>query len=580
MGSRRSLLALSLLAAALAVLVTLGGSQPSGSVDTRVLPELRVAEISELRWSGAGGALVLRRGPAGWAVAGSDSEGAEFAPASDAAVDRVLGALEFLRFERRAAQAPGQADGEAATLVVIAGGGLELRLDVPPVEAEGRAAWIARDESWFLVSAATARLLHPALDELRDDAVFSFESIGVTSVDIGHPGELIVVDGPPWRVRADGVPGALRADDGAVASFLDRLLGLRAARFVGPGAAVRPAPNQDSRDVELRVRVRSAAGEQLLEVVGACAETPEGPEGPEYKDLRRARTRLGAVCLPAAAIAGLVQAAPSAAALVDRRPAAVDPGRVSFIDVALPAGAHRLERRGATWAIRSATETSEVSSAPPVPGEPGAVEAALAQLAEPLGDFAVPGAATRSLATVRIAVDGAETALELFEVGATRYVRRVGEAVAYAVPAGYAGDLLDAVRLRSRQVVELEPTLVRAVEWRRRGRRLLRVERGELVGEWRPASGAPVDASTAVKAIARLRALSIVGVGIGVGGPPAGALEVAVELDAVPGQTASPTVRLALWSADDGCRGSRLDVDQPLVFIAPPSACEAMQPPR
>ena len=484
MGSTRTLLTLTVIAAALAValVVDRAGRRGLVALDTRIVPELRVGQLHSLTWAGGGDTVRLERADGDWRLTAP-----VLAPADPAAVERVVATLEFLRFQRRSDAAPARAGLRSLTVEVD---GRAIRLGLP---ADQNQPWLARDDGWFLIRGPTARLLNPGLGDLRDRRPVAFEVEEVTGIDIARGPQLAVVSGPPYEVHVDGAPGAVRADDRAVARALEAVARLRLVSF-----ADRPPVG----DPELRLRIRAGGADQVLEVFGAC------PAGGRWV---RGSSSTG--CASAAAVAALDEAlgrSPGSADgpatsvgdhLADRRPLVADPDRVQEVRVVAGARETRLSRRGATWNLLLPGDAG------PVDAEAKTVERVLAALVQP-GTSLVPlGADLRE--RLRLLIDGVGLRLYEDDQGET-YWRRGEEQVVIA--ADCPGELIDPRTFRSLQIFDVEPTRARAIERRGRWRSLGpdRAQRGALDSDWTRPDGtaADPDALRAVRdRLARLRAL-------------------------------------------------------------------------
>lgn len=451
MGSRASLLALSVIAAALGALVALGGGPtgPRGRVSTRVLPDFEPSRAQRLAWRRAGAReVVVERGPDGWRLIAPVR-----APTSPAAIADVLGTLELLSYRRRA---DGEPIGETRYELDVDGTVLRFGDDVPQMAQ----AFVAAGDRTLLIDAYAASALDRRVDDLRARLVFEMSRSDLTGLEL-HAGDRdAVLSGRPLMLHLDG-GGTARADPEVAARLVDDVLALRVERFVD----VKPPDDQPS----LSVRAIGGDPRARLHVFGAC---PDGPE------LRLADATVGTGCVAAAAVDEI--AAAVGADLLDlhlfrfTRPARIAIGELE------------LERRGTAWWLDADTraDTAAVDDW---------LDAVDAITAEPIGRPAAP------IAGIAVAIDGQRVSID----PASRRAQREGEPIAFrlsdATPFTAA-----ALQFRDRTIIAEEPLgLAEAT----RGDE--HITRGESHDDWKGAGADParLDAIRAFRAAAaRLRA--------------------------------------------------------------------------
>jgi hypothetical protein len=446
-GSRASLLVLSVVAAGLAAAWLLGGGAPAGPTSTRLLPGLDPGRVQRLAWRRPGAPdVVVARGDAGLAIVAPVA-----APADDAALSSVLGTLELLSYARRD---DGGDPGPTRFTLEVDGVGLEVGSAVPALAR----TWLTIAGRRYLVDDHAARALDVTLDGLRARDALDADPDRIAAVELHGDGRHLLLDGRPLQVHLpDG--GRARADADRSAALVDALDQLAIARFVdGPPPDAPPA---------LTARIVGVAPDQRIEIHGPC---PGGG--------RLAATPVGLGCVPDDAVERLRAAL--ADDFVDRRLVrAPDP---SAIEIATAREAFALTRRGALWSFADGRRADAAA----VRGWLDALRAIEAPDVR-RSDAVVAG--------VRIAIDGAAVALD----PGRRRARRGDEPLVLALPpsdayAVAARDFLD------RALIGEEPLALREA---RRGNE--HIARGATHDDWTGATDlAAVRAFRA--ALARLRA--------------------------------------------------------------------------
>lgn len=455
MSSRGSLIALSVVAALLALAVALDGSRgPATRADARLLPELRDRELARITWRRAGEPdLVAEHTGDGWMITAPVE-----APVDRGAIDDVVGALELLRPRRHVADA--EVITPHTTLALQLRGGDVITLALGDRVEAARQRFIARRDraGAFLIDEYPGRVLDARADDLR-----SRRAIAVppepSSIAIFAPDATLQLSGRPLGVHLTGLPNKARVRPAVAAELVATLTGLRFERFA------------DAPD---------AAPAWSLKVDGEALAFFELCDG-DHTVL--ARGAGGAGCIEAGAVVGLLALTGGGLELVDPRALRAAPDDVVRIE--LPDGA--LDRSGARWQWDDGR-----------PADADAVTAWLTELAAVTGAVEVaperppPPAWRVALVDAR----GEREELVVYDAG---FVQRAGEPVwlRAAAPAP------SALAFRPRPVIDEQPTALRTVEVAG-----TRIERGELIGEWR-AAGRTVDAGaveTLRAAVARLRA--------------------------------------------------------------------------
>lgn len=447
MGSRGSLLALSVLAAALAVGLLVDDPSPPPRSSTRVLPEFDPVRVDRLSWTRPGQPdVVVALGEAGPRVIRPVD-----APADRDAVAAALAALERLTYHRVGTPA----DAGPVRVSVRAG---SARVAVGAALPQLGRTWVVAGGRAYLVDDDAVRALDVALEDLRERRALDFTPEDVVAFELhGDAGDLSL-SGRPLQVHLER-GGRARADVDRVRAALDALASARIDRFVDGVDDAQVPPG-------LVVRVHAAGPAQQIAVRGPCPGSPS---------LVLADTEAGRGCLPDAALAparALLASGPMA--LVDRRLFRGKPDAVAIGDV-------RLERRGAIWRFSDGRLA-----------DADAVREWLAAVRSIEATDVAPGGAGGG---VRVDLGGEVVDVDLRR----RIARRAGEPVALALPT-VAPFRATAVDFYDRGVWIEEPATLRAI--RRAGRS---VDRG-ATGDWPAARDA--EAVRAVRdGAARLRAV-------------------------------------------------------------------------
>jgi hypothetical protein len=534
-ADRATLILLSVIAAALAVVVIVDSGGQDGTVieSRRVVPGFRPSAAQRIIIEQSGGpATVIERGGDGFAL----TEPMQ-APADAAAVDDLLGTLELLSFRRRGG-APSAETGlspPAATVTVEVAGGGRFELGIGARAGELDRVWVSHDGASYLVDGYAARALVRSAEELRSRRPLPFRRDQLTGIELHHGDTDLVLSGRPLAVHLDG-GGAVRAAPAAVDDLVDRLHELRFRRFAP--AAGEPAPGA------LTVRVLGAAGPLRLAELGPCPGDPA---------LRLIESSAGPGCVAAAELEAIAARAEGGPELLDRALVYRD-GR-SVTALAIEAGERdlRLEARGRAWTVTE--DAGEERRA-----EPEAIRDWLEELSDTVAGEPIPAAALEPgppEATVE-AGHGPDlreriTIHHLPDRGLV--ARRGNEPVFWPLSPDSVTELLPAGGFRSRQLLTREPFGLRRVQASRGGRVLEELVRGELAGDWSAGDAAVISGTLEQlrPVVAGLRAERFARAGEATGlASPRRVIE--VELDPPPG-AAEPlrhTIEVGA-SADEGC---------------------------
>ncbi len=472
MASKSTLLALTVVAAALAAVVALDTPGPGGPARSgaRLLPELEQSKLEEV-------SIARREGPALSLVRSSDgafaAAGHPAAVLDPVALADLEATLRLLTYRRavsagsREQRARRGLDPPRLTLSIALESGAEVILEIGDRLPGADQYWLRRSgrDRTFLVEGYAARAMDRGLVDLRSRNPLGAKPDEVTGVEIHANGRALVLGGKPMAVHLEGVGGSVRAAPGAVRELLRRLDDLRIREF----AAGSGAPQAEG---SLSVRVVGSRPAQELQVVGPC---------PGDDELVLATTSVGDGCVERSQTEAIAAYAGAETELFDRRLiGAAAPREISFATASAPWG---LERRGKSWFFGSPDEAKradDVAVREWVEAVDGLVSGA--------GEIgALPPGGDDLLAGVVVAYpDGRSVRLGLRGRGRALLLRRGDEPVSWPVGAE-AQTLLTApaVRFRMRQLLSLEPYSMREAERWRDGRLVERIERGELLEEWR-----------------------------------------------------------------------------------------------
>lgn len=325
----RTLLILSLIAAALVVVVVLrGGKRHVSSWPTRVVPEVSYEEIAR---------LVLRRpGEAAIELGSSRSgeplrlRGPLHAPVDAAAVDALSRMLEKLTYARRVAAIPAGAPKLVVTIGLRSGREVELRLG--EISKATQQAWLVRtgESGAFLIEAQAARALDLRLDDLRRRRVFDTPVGAISGVEIDLAGSSLQLSGKPLSVHLPGV-GRARADHARITAALAALVAARLERFETAGG--RAAADA------FTLRLTGATGTEQLVHLGACPGAPA---------LWLVDTPAGRGCTDPAPLVALQKLAADPASLVDAQLTAQGQ-KIGSVRIVAGDDAVSATRRGGTW---------------------------------------------------------------------------------------------------------------------------------------------------------------------------------------------------------------------------------------
>ncbi|HUH02447.1 MAG TPA: DUF4340 domain-containing protein [Kofleriaceae bacterium] len=559
MSSRGTLIALSVIAAALSAWVVLGAPADHRiSRSTRLVPEQSNATLVRLEARSADGAHVVLEREAG-SGAYRVVEPVR-APADPSAVDDLLRTLEILSYRREVDDA-GQVSGLSApratlTLTYDTRGTVELRLGAHVDTTEQD--FIARSDrsGVYLIDGHAGRVLERVArrpDTLRARRVLRTRNRDVTGVEIHAGGASLILGGRPLAVHLDDTAGAVRADPDAIEALLGRIDDLRLTRFIDQPLG---APPEDAVSIKL-------VGEHPAELIehGPCP----GSEGE-----RLVATPVGAGCVRALELAAITFAVSLGPQLVDRHLVALDQGKPVSITLTTAAGEPLVMRAtGAGWAVAS--------------GDDGDLDAdAVLEWARELdelpADALVPAPTSPPAARVIIELAGGRTdTIVLYRAGTGLLVGRAGEAIAFPVDATAATVISPPrLRFRPRALWSLDPTTLRAAE-RRAGTATARLERGQLLEDWSSPNGSvdPAAAGALAEAAARARAVAWVAPAP----RPAHGLGTQAEVLTLRFEPLSGppvTHRLRLGAEVNGSCYAQVD-DDPAVAILPAPTCSALR---
>ena len=490
MADRTNLLLLSIAASVLAVYLVLsgGGARGGAHPSARIVPEQRADRLDAITIDRpAEPPVTLERAP--------DPDGFRMvaparAPVDDAALSDLVGTLEVLSYRREVAPAAATGadlDHPRAVLHLRYDRAGEVVLRVGAALDVTDQSWLARGDRVFLVDGYAARALVRGAADLRARQPLPTRYRDVTGLEIHTTGGDLVLSGRPLAVHLPDLPGAARADAGAVRALLDHLDDLRLTRFLPDAVPPRVAA--------LSVRVIGGSGTRELVELGPC---------PGHEGEVAVTTPVGAGCVSEVAAAELAMAVALAAHLVDPHLVALGAGRPTAIDIA--DGGRHLVANGGTWhdGDGAAVDADAV------------VDWAQALDAVPAGGFGPPAEGARVVSTVTLhyAGDRADR-IELLAAGRDLLVRRAGEPIAF--PAGEGARAVFAppcARFRDRSLWSFDPSAVREVE-RRGARGETALERGELLEDWTvrsPAGAGPDGAAIGrlLEVVARPRAARFV----------------------------------------------------------------------
>lgn len=556
MADRATLIALSVIAAALAVMVIVGAGGSGSTVveSRRVVPGFRPAAVERITLRGGEDApVILERAGEGFAMVEPMQ-----APADDAAVDDLLGTIELLTWRRRGG-APSADQGlapPAATVELELRGGGRQVIELGAHAGEIDRAWVARDGEIYLIDGYAARALRRSAEDLRSRRPLPFRRDQLTGIEISRAQADLVLSGRPLAVHLDS-GGAVRAAPEQVEALVRRLHELRFERFAA--AATEPEPGA------LTVRVIAAGPPLSLTALGPCPGSPE---------LRLVDSSAGAGCVAAAELEAIAALAGQRSELLDRSLLFRD-GRQATA-VAIDAGETELAlaAHGQVWTVSSGDDDEQTADA-------GAVRDWLEELADLISGEPLPVAS--------VAPGPPEAVIDIAGAGDLRerialhhhpeqglLARRDAEPVFWPLAADSIVELLPQGNFQSRQLITREPWGLRRVRALAGGRPVEELVRGELAGDWSAATPANADLEPGIiealrPVLAGLRAERFAGPDEATGlGRPRRVVE--VELDPAPGGTEPFRHRIELGAdADEGCY-ARIDRGAPAVLAEPDCA--------
>lgn len=547
MADRGTLILLSVIAAALAVVLIVDAGGQDGTVieSRRVVAGFRPAAAQRITLQQSGGtATVIERADDGFTMVEPMQ-----APADAAAVDDLLGTLELLSFRRRGG-APSVEKGllpPAATVTVDVAGGGRVELGIGARAGELDRVWVSHDGASYLVDGYATRALLRTAEELRSPRPLPFRRDRVTGIELHHGDADLVLSGRPLAVHLDA-GGAVRAGPEDVDELVTRLHELRFRRFAP--ATGEPAPGA------LTVRVIGDAGPLRLAELGPCPGDPA---------LRLVESSAGPGCVAATELEAIAARARTGPELLDRALVYRDGRRAT--EVVIKAGERdlRLEARGRAWTVTEGAGEERRADAE-------AVRDWLAELSDTVAGEPIPAAELEPgppEASVEVGhgPDLREriTIHHLPEQGLV--ARRDHEPVFWPLSPDSATELLPAGGFRSRQLLSREPWGLSRVRASRAGQVLEELVRGELANDWSAGDGAVIPGTVEQlrPTIAGLRAERFAGAGEATGlARPRRVIE--VELDPPPGagEPLRHTIEVGAV-ADEGCY-ARVDGGTPAVL--------------
>ena len=253
-----TLLVLSALAAIVAALLLWDRGRPSSDEVARdrerLLPQLDRATTTELTIARGNVTTALRHEAGGWYLTTPHRR------ADDAAVEALLGALEYGQIERRVAHVDASTRAQLGLTqprVIVRAGGHVLRIGG---EAPARAVYVQRDDE------TDALVADHRLIETADLDPSLWRSLRLTLTEPGDAAQVAfgawtVARHSGWRVMQ---PVETRADDGKVDALVQSLVRIRAKRALADDSA-NPAATGEALALQGVVEAR---------VGGACPNAP------------------------------------------------------------------------------------------------------------------------------------------------------------------------------------------------------------------------------------------------------------------------------------------------------------------
>lgn len=532
--SRRAVIALAIVAAAMAAYLAFGGrghrDGERAAARTRVMPPFDRATVRriEIRRSAAENVILLHspspRSPApapGWhlQLAGDPA-------ADDAAVEDLLAALDLAESDRTAdltAEAAGLERPVAEISIETPGGTHELQLG--NVDATGRSVYarLRPDGPIRAIGVRVRELADRDAADFRDRRLFPVEAAAVTAIawrDPAGPGELRAVEGRWQNGRGEWVANE------RVAESLRRLNALRIERFVA-GPAGKSDGHRTLTITASSATITASSAKLPLDVVAEGA-------------LVRGDER---VYVPADAFEAAWRSL-TAAAVRDDRLLALAPDTVTRVDLQDDHGRVGLARVGGAWTFT----TPKV----PYAADTKVVDEWLARLG-----------------TIRTATrSGGPNTRHLIAEG--RFRQQVDVS---GPPDVYALLAPDPLRFRDRSVLSFARFDVRRLQ-RLAGKNTQQVTTTDGGGSWQAPAGEGADAANVaqvVGALSELRAEEFVA--SAPSGEPAVRLQIDLQL---PGERQPLGHTVQIFSAKQGCT-ARLDTDT--TFTLERAACDALRLP-
>jgi hypothetical protein len=540
-ASARGLVALSVIAAVLAVIVALDRGGSPGAPDRRLVTALDPARTDTIELGGAA-PVTLAKDHDAWRVV-APAPG----PADGAAVADLLGALAAARWEREVDDAPAWTDTRTITL---GGGGARTTVHLGPELAGAQQIWARVDggparlvPSWLATAAARDA------DAVREARLVRVRPDQITGLELHGRGVDLVVEGNVARLPA----GSARIAPAAKAALDAALVALHASSFPTDKTQLPPR-----RPDALTIRVLGGTTPDEVDAAWAC---------PGRAGETLVAGTAGPVCVPDAQLDAVVAAARAIAT-----GAGIDPSplRAAPITKLVLASGAILAAKGGGFTVQASP------MAPAIPADDDAVHELLAALTAPGTIEPTPPGAPVPAAPAPIRADyadGTTDALRVVTTPAGPALSRDDGFVLRVAPAALAAARATADELRDRGLISEEPTALTALDVTA-GTRHGHAARGATTSDWTgDLDGVAVLAAADV--IAHLRAARFV--------PDAevGAVRLAITATfaAPPIAGAKPVVHAIEIGAErtEGCAG-RVDGHAVVLDLARCAALAALAP--
>lgn len=480
---------------------------------------------------GDGHAYEVRVGEARW-------------PADGRVVEDVLGTLELLAPYRAlaAARAERGLDRPRLRVHVTCEDGRATTLALGDRIAAMDRVWLARLDELdkdYLIEGHAARALERNADDLRQRRVFASIAASLVAdglagdarIELRAGGRTVALSGRPASVALEvaGADVRARAELDHVSALVRGLRDVTLVRFVDDpgGGAGRYGAGRESLRIEVHDRDGATA---VLEEIGPCPEA--APAGPgevaggtatkEARALRLVRTRLGAGCVAADALARVAALVAEPSRMIART--LVAPGWQRIRVIGEDGAELTFTPRGGdvSMTVDHGSHGSETLAA-----ERAAVDEWLDALAGAASGAIVPLAGLGGLPAPALSLivqqSGIEDAIEVYRdprpgAGPRWLARRNGEPLYLVLDvAPHAAAIAPVAPLRflPRTLLVREPFALREVIARDQGRASEHLRRGELLDDWEARAPArarvrPGIVDSLRQTLARLRALRFV----------------------------------------------------------------------